>query len=43
LPSLEVGNPATRQAMAEELRGRLTGALADARVLVGFDFPLGDP
>ncbi len=42
-PTLEVENPPTRQEFLEEALRRLSGDLAGARVLLGFDFPFGYP
>ncbi len=43
LPALELRNARTRQAFVDEALRRLGGELAGARVLLGFDFPLGYP
>jgi hypothetical protein len=42
-PTLEVKNPPTRQEFLDEALRRLSGDLAGARVLLGFDFPFGYP
>jgi hypothetical protein len=42
-PTLDVGNPRTRQSFMDEVLRRLSSELAGARVLLGFDFPLGYP